>query len=477
MKKRLFLLPMLLFVLLAAMAQRREIHILSVNDMHAKLENMPRLAAIVDSLRATDPQLLVFAAGDNRTGNPYNDQFKPTSFPMVAFMNFIGFDASAYGNHEFDSRPEGLAKVIALSNFPYLCANLDPMPQKGINHIPYKVFNIDGISIGVLGVVQLGTHGLPDTHPNNVRGFPFKPVEEAIAQYAWLTKKCDVNILLSHIGYEEDVRMAARFPYYDLIIGGHSHTQLKGGEMHNGVLITQNVNRLKKATLITFTVDNGKVVAKEAKNIDVEHHSANNVVANELFRFFNENEAFKRKLAVAETPFANNEELGMFMCDAIRSEGKADIAVWNEGGVRLSRMPAGPITVNQVLTLDPFGNPCIEMNITGKELYDLMKACYVNDENRFPLTSSNITCTITIDKANQANIKRLVISDDKGKPLDMKKTYRVVMNSYVASICDSPRKDQGRDTNLLTADMIIAHLEKVGKVSYAGKRCRKMVLQ
>ena len=117
------------------------------------------------------------------------------------------------------------------------------------------------------------------------------------------------------------------------------------------------------------------------------------------------------------------------------------------------------------------------MSITGKELYDLMKACYVNDENRFPLTSSNIACTITIDKANQANIKRLVISDDKGKPLDMKKTYRVVMNSYVASICDSPRKDQGRDTNLLTADMIIAHLEKVGKVSYAGKRCRKMVLQ
>ena len=85
-----------------------------------------------------DPQLLVFSAGDNRTGSPYNDQFKPTSFPMVAFMNFIGFDASAYGNHEFDSRPDGLAKVVALSNFPYLCANLTPVPEKGINHIPYK---------------------------------------------------------------------------------------------------------------------------------------------------------------------------------------------------------------------------------------------------------------------------------------------------------------------------------------------------
>lgn len=188
MKRTNMLLLWLLLVLTTAVAQRREIHILSVNDMHAKLENMPRLAAIADSLRAIDPQLLVFAAGDNRTGSPYNDQFKPTSFPMVAFMNFIGFDASAYGNHEFDSCPDGLAKVVALSNFPYLCANLTPVAEKGINHIPYKVFNIDGISIGVLGVVQLGTHGLPDTHPDNVRGFDFKPVEETIAKYEWLTK-------------------------------------------------------------------------------------------------------------------------------------------------------------------------------------------------------------------------------------------------------------------------------------------------
>ena len=131
------LLLWLLLVLTTAVAQRREIHILSVNDMHAKLENMPRLAAIADSLRAIDPQLLVFAAGDNRTGSPYNDQFKPTSFPMVAFMNFIGFDASAYGNHEFDSRPDGLAKVVALSNFPYLCANLPPRTRKG--HQPHTL--------------------------------------------------------------------------------------------------------------------------------------------------------------------------------------------------------------------------------------------------------------------------------------------------------------------------------------------------
>ena len=69
MKRTNMLLLWLLLVLTTAVAQRREIHILSVNDMHAKLENMPRLAAIADSLRAIDPQLLVFAAQRKISGD------------------------------------------------------------------------------------------------------------------------------------------------------------------------------------------------------------------------------------------------------------------------------------------------------------------------------------------------------------------------------------------------------------------------
>ena len=78
------------------------VHILAVNDMHATLENMPRLAAIADSLRNLYPSLLVLSAGDNRTGNPFNDMYKPSGYPMVALMNQIGFNASAVGNHDFD---------------------------------------------------------------------------------------------------------------------------------------------------------------------------------------------------------------------------------------------------------------------------------------------------------------------------------------------------------------------------------------
>ncbi|MBQ7748976.1 MAG: metallophosphoesterase, partial [Paludibacteraceae bacterium] len=122
--RRIIFSVLLVFAFIQAQAaERKEIHILSVNDVHAKVENFPQLAAIVDSLRAIDPQLLVMSAGDNRTGNPVNDQYEPVAYPMVALMNIIGFDCSTFGNHEFDSRQAGLAKLISLSNFPHVCAN------------------------------------------------------------------------------------------------------------------------------------------------------------------------------------------------------------------------------------------------------------------------------------------------------------------------------------------------------------------
>ena len=166
-------------------AQTREIHILSGNDLHANIDNMPMLAAIADSLRGIDNQLLVFSAGDNRTGNPVNDLYSIPTYPMTALMNFIGFDASAFGNHEFDNKQKGLSTVLATSNFPYICANMKADDELNVHPLPYKIFEIEGVKIGVLGVVQLGAHDIPDAHPDYLVGMHFSPVEETIKQYLW----------------------------------------------------------------------------------------------------------------------------------------------------------------------------------------------------------------------------------------------------------------------------------------------------
>lgn len=450
-----------------ATAQRREVHILSANDMHAALEAFPALADVADSLRALYPGLLVFSAGDNRTGEPLNDMHEIPAYPMVALMNQIGFDATTLGNHEFDSGPRGLARLIDLSHFSYLCANAHPADSLGVHLRPYQVFDVNGVKVGVIGVVQLGTHGKPDSHPDNCVGFSFTPVNETVAQYEWLRKQCDVVILLSHNGYEADVKTSALFPWLDLIIGGHTHTQLKGGEMHNGILITQNANRLKLVTHTTLVLDGEKVVEKRAENIDVKERKGRNEIVAELVRFFSSNPDFQRQLTVAEQPFSDYQELGCMMCDAFMAETGADVAIENFGGVRYDEHPSGAFTVSDVLRLDPFGNDAVVMEVTGQELRQMLISCFDNDQNLFPHVGG-LQCELVRDADDPTKLKKLTLKTSEGKKFDLKRKYKVVTNSYVASIADAPREDQGRSINRKTADLVISYLERQPSINYQG---------
>ena len=451
----------------AAAAQSKEIHIISANDIHAKIENFPQLAAIVDSMRAVYPNLLVLSAGDNRTGEPLNDLYEIPAYPMVALMNQVGFDATTLGNHEFDSGQAGLAKLISLSNFPYVCCNIFPAAKWNMHITPYKIFDFEGTKVGVVGVVQVGASGHPDSHPDNCTDLGFTPVLETVQEYEWLRDECDVVILLSHIGYEDDVKISADLPWVDLIVGGHSHTQLEGGEMHNGLLITQNVNRLQRVTHITVTVKDGKVVAKTAENIEVEGYPQKNKVVEEMVKYFSNNPAFQRVLCQLEKPMTSYEELGCMMTDAWRVETGSDIAFTNTGGVRYDSLPAGPFTVSDVLRLDPFGNDTVQLELTGQELKDMLIATTNNDTYGFPKVSG-IICNVIFDKKNPSKIKDVVITNPDGSKFNLKKTYKVATNSYTAAIADSPRKDQGRSLNRTTASLIQEYLEHQGKIDYTG---------
>lgn len=468
MKKKIFSISLFLFVSLATLSHAVTVRIISTNDMHAAIDKFPQFAAIVDSIRAIDPTVLVFSAGDNRTGSPFNDRYDPVSYPMTQMMNVVGFDASAFGNHEYDSGLDGLAKTTALSNFDYLVANIKCPPESGIHVIPYKVFDVKGVKVGVVGITQVGSLGFPDTHPDNVRGLSFMLPEEVIPQYEWLTDDCDVNILLTHVGYEEDVKLANKFPYYDVILGGHTHTQLEGGELHNGVLITQNGYKLPRVTLTTLEVEDGEVVSKKAENIDVASFPHSSDVAAAMLKHFNNNPEMARVVGKATSDFNTYDALGCMMCDAWVAELGCDVAIENYGGVRYDFFPAGDIRVEDILNLDPFMNTAVVMNLSGKELADMLVACFKADRNRFPITSG-CRAVVTYTDASKQAIKKLELYGNDGKKLDMKKKYKVMANNYVASIADSPRADQGQNSSITTSDIIINYLEKVKTVDYKGR--------
>ena len=466
MRKSLIAMALVLAGVSAQAGEQKELHILSTNDMHAAIECMPRLGYVADSLRALYPDLLILSAGDNRSGEPLNDMYEIPAYPMVSLMNIIGFHATTLGNHEFDSGQKGLAKLISMSNFPTLCANVHPAEKWDMHVKPYQLYDCGGLTVGVIGAVALSPLGIPESHPNNTTDMKFDNPLEAVQQYRWLREKCDVVIFLSHIGYEADVEVSKSLPWVDIIVGGHSHTQLKGGEMHNGVFITQNTNRLKRATHSTLVIEDGKVVKRMAENIEIRGGKNENKVIAELVRYFSENPAFHRVLAQVDTPFESYEELGCLMCDAYKTEGKCDLSFQNAGGVRYDKHEVGGFTVSDVLRLDPFQNEAVELSLTGKELMDMMIKCYDNDNRIFPYVGG-MKAEYTVDPATK-KITKLVLLDENGKKLNLKKTYKVMTNSYTTAISPTNRKDQGTGIGKITAQLIMDYLEHQGHVSYQG---------
>lgn len=465
---RISLLGLALLITSTLFGQKSEVHILAVNDMHANIEAFPKLAAIADSLRSLYPSLLVFSAGDNRTGNPLNDMYEVSSYPMVSLMNQVGFNATAVGNHEFDVK--SLAPLMGYSNFSYLCANMFPSPESGLHIVPTQMFDVDGIKVGVIGAIQVNTMGRPDTHPENVEGIRFTQPENVIGQYELLSKGWDATILLSHIGYQGDIEMAQRFPWLDLIIGGHTHTQLTAEEpLHNGVLITQNKNRLPMCTHITLTVSKGKVTDKKAEYINLKTFTNKNKLVAAMVDHFSDDPFFKRVVAQAEAPFKIKDQMTYMLCDALLTEGHGDICIMNNGGTRIDSLSAGDITVHDILAMDPFYNEAVFSLVTGEDIMNIITTYSRGSLYHLPRVAG-ILCEVVVDKddPNKDRLKSIHLKTLDGKDFDIHRTYRLVTSSYMATVCRQYFNSSTHSLNMLTSDMLTQFLEKKGIVNYEG---------
>ncbi len=463
MKRFTLILTLSLFTL-AALAQTKEITILAVNDMHATIDRFPKFVALVDSMRSVYPDLLLFSVGDNRTGNPVSDMHTDAA-PMVALMNRAGFNLSALGNHEFDGKIDGLRSMVNNSNFKYICANVYAHDSLRLHVTPYRIFEINGIRITALGLLQTGVSGYPDTHPDNVKTVAFRKWEKVAEEYSWLRQQSDVFVLLVHEEYPECVDFLQQYPYADVLIGAHTHKRIDGTELHNGVMITQAESHLKYVTHITLYLTDGQVTRKEARLLDVNAFLRADAGIQSMVSDFNNNEALRRQLTSAITDFSSYEELGYLMTDAIRAIANADFAFQNPGGVRLETFPKGPVTVRDVYRLDPFNNEAVIFNLTGEELLRLIEAAYIA-ENKQPPYVSGFTYELELDR--QGNIKQVLVKMDDGSRLNPQRSYKVVMNSYLAAISKYKKNDPGTSLFRTTADMTIEYLEKQPAINYKG---------
>ncbi|NLX67359.1 MAG: bifunctional metallophosphatase/5'-nucleotidase [Bacteroidales bacterium] len=449
----------------------RTVEILAVNDMHAAIDNFPRFAFMVDSLRAIYPHMLLFSGGDNQTGNPVNDQYPQKGLPMIELMNALQFDLSSIGNHEFDSKLDGFSFLTHQADFPFVCANLDPPEELLFRIDPYKIITLpNGVRLVITSVLHINEGGIPDTHPENVQGFSFTDPFETAAGHLHLRDSGDLLIFLNHFGFENDVELALQLPPHaiDIIIGAHSHTKVDKEQLHNGILITQAERKLKYATLIKFVVKPNGTVERSMQLLTVGENGSERADIRAMVDRYNDNPVLKEQIAVAEDGFSSYEQVGYLMVDALRATTKADIALINPGGVRIDHLPRGPVSVLNIYSMDPFGNETVLLNLTGEEIRSMHINAFKLDEF-LPIYPSGMTTRYTLHP--DGNVKEVHFFMPDGSPLNMKKSYTVVMNNYMASVYQYEHQDPGTGLFLPTAESLIEYLRTLKQIpSYRDEK-------
>lgn len=433
--KRLLYSLIISVLLISCTSKPQEVVFLSVNDMHGHIENMPKLAYIADSLRNLYPQLLVVSAGDNRTGNAYNDKYPVhPNLPMISLMNEIGFEASALGNHEFDGNIQGIKYFVKTAHFPLICANVFFTGYPDLKLPAYatitKKINGKDVKIILLSMIETSNFGRPSAHIRNMQNVDFVDAKDKIKEYLHLKDSCDVFVLLSHLGKDEELELATEYPQFDLIIGGHSH-DLYTEQLDNGVLYTQSKYYLKDATVTKVKLVDGEIVEKEAQVIDLSKvNKVNESIKKQVENYYAEPE-FHIVVGHAKTPFNDKNALGTFMADAQRYITKADISMQNPGGVRFDNMHGGDITKADIYDLDPFDNSLVICDMTGKQVEDYLVLASNNDHNCTHV--SGMTYQIEYQNSEEGSgLFTTAKAFINGKRIKSGKIYKVAINSYMA---------------------------------------------
>ena len=225
----------------------KKITILHTNDVHSHIDPFPEndpinpnsggvvaRSNLINFIKKGNPNTLVLDAGDVFQGTPYFNFFEGEV--ELKLMSKMGYNASTLGNHEFDNGIEKLAKSLKHANFSFLNSNYTFKNTALENKISkYKIFNVDGIKIGVFG---LGIELNVLVEKKLYTGINYlDPVEISIdiTNELKFNHNCDLIICLSHLGFSYskdknimcDLVLAKKTRNIDLIIGGHTHTFLE----------------------------------------------------------------------------------------------------------------------------------------------------------------------------------------------------------------------------------------------------------
>ncbi|WP_349922003.1 bifunctional metallophosphatase/5'-nucleotidase [Aeromonas veronii] len=460
-----------------------------------------RILTRLDRLRAqaeaAGQACLFLHGGDTFQGSLYFNRFKGRA--NADLLGRLRPDAMVIGNHEFDLGNGPLVEFLRQLDFPVLTANLDSSQEpdglslrlRGLTNLydasrPWHQRLVGGVPFALLGITlpQMATIANPDAHTH------FHGIEETLTRALEEIRAQGIHhiILLSHLGLEQDKRLAARFPELSLIIGGHTHSLLgdlaplgltSEGDyplMIEGVAILHAAHSALCLGVCELTFDDAGRVSHSRGQLEwlpwqpwpfaseapaglcfcepaaeIEQHLAK--------RYRPELETMTQRVVTRldaplhhqRLPDANypaGSQVAPLVASAMLSAaheqvGQVDFSLHNAGGVRCS-LEAGPLSEADIAgRLLPFAIPLTLYRVHGHELAEALESAIDNATNNgvvgngngsFPYTAGVRFC-YQGDRPKGSRITRLEWEPSPGQwqAVDANTVYRGVSSAYTAS--------------------------------------------
>jgi len=437
--------------------------------------------------------VLVVSSGDMMQGSAISNLSRGAA--VIEFMNKVGFEAYAIGNHEFDWGVDVLKQRMKQAKFPFLASNI--FSGSGAKRadwiLPYTVVEKGNLKIGIIGVI---TEEAPIViNPTSIKGLKFDKPEDIVNGIAAQLRRqgAKLVIVLAHVGGSQEKDGTVTGPIADLtsklkgvdaVLGGHSHTMVSGVVNSIPVMISgSNGIRLGVMRLRVDACKGGSSLVEESvRPTFVEDVVPSKAVA-AIVESYQKKYAgeLDKTIAVASEPIMRGRgesALGDLICDIMRSAVNADVAYQNSGGVRVD-LEKGPITGAEIYRLMPFDNTIVTMYLTGEQVKEALEQ---GTSERGVVQVSGIRYSYKPEDPPGQRIKSVTL--ESGAPISPTKLYLAATNDFMANGGDKfsvfrEGKDI-RNTQILVRDAIISWMgaqQKAGKEIAAPKLGRAELLR
>lgn len=390
--------------------------------------------------------------GDQFQGSLYFTAFAGAAERDV--MHAIGTEAMAIGNHEFDRGPATLRDFLRPARFAPLACNLAfDDPELAARIRPGVILDKAGLKLGLIGLTTPDTVHISSPGPAVHFTAPGPAATRAAA--ALRARGAQIVLALSHLGWEQDRALAGHVPGLDGFIGGHSHTLLSdaepgaagpahavfSGPAGRAVVVQAAAYGRYLGRLDLDIAADGTLLAYggDCRHVGLDLPEDPEVAALVAGYTARLGDVRRRPVGRLDAELTNATcrvtecALGDLVTDAMLAASPgAEIALVNGGGLRAG-LPAGTVTLGDVLTVLPFGNTLATFDLTGADL----RAALVHGLNRmgqggFPQIAGLRLVWNPLASGDARLVSAALLRPDGSlAPLDPARRYHIVANDFV----------------------------------------------